>query len=66
VVLGKLNAASSCIKLKLAPLAKAYMNQREENEMEGLFYHMVVPQMSRQEKSRIYNIVFSRFINDPN
>jgi hypothetical protein len=34
VVLAKLNAASSCLKLKLAPLAKAYMNQREENEME--------------------------------
>jgi hypothetical protein len=65
VVLAKLNAASSCLKLKLAPLAKAYMNQREENEMEDLFYHMLVPQMTRREKSRIYGIMFARFIDNP-
>ncbi len=65
IVLAKLDAASSCLKLKLAPLAKGYMNQREENEMEGLFYHMQVPQMSHQEKSQIYGIMFSRFIEDP-
>jgi hypothetical protein len=65
VVLAKLNAASSCLKLKLAPLAQAYMRQKEENEMEELFYHMLVPQMSRREKSRIYGIMFSRFIDNP-
>jgi len=41
------------------------MNQREENEMEDLFYHMLVPQMTRREKSRIYGIMFARFIDNP-
>jgi hypothetical protein len=65
-VLAKLNEALCCLKLKLAPLAKAYMRQKEENEIEGLFYHMLVPQMSRREKSRIHGIMFSRFIDNPN
>jgi hypothetical protein len=65
-VLAKLSAASSCLKLKLAPLAKAYLNQREDEEMDGLFYNMVVPQMTRREKARIYGIMFARFMDDLN
>jgi hypothetical protein len=63
-VLAKLSAASSCLKLKLAPLAKAYMNQREDEEMDGLFYNMIVPQMTRREKAMIYGIMFARFMDD--
>jgi hypothetical protein len=65
-VLAKLSAASSCLKLKLAPLAKAYINQREDEEMDGLFYNMVVPQMTRREKAKIYGIMLARFMDDVN
>ncbi len=64
-VLAKIDLTSSCLKLKLAPLTKAYMNQREENEMDELLYSMVVPQISRKEKSRIYGLMFSRLLDDP-
>ena len=64
-VLAKIESTSSCLKLKLAPLTKAYMNQREENEMDELLYSMAVPQISRKEKSRIYGLMFSRLLDDP-
>jgi hypothetical protein len=62
-VLVKLSSASECLNLKLRPLLKAYLNRKEEKEMDELFYNMVVPQMTRQEKARIYGIMFSRILD---
>jgi hypothetical protein len=64
-VLAKIDSTFSCLKLMLAPLTKAYMNQREKNEMDELLYSMAVPQILRKEKRRIYGLMFSRLLEDP-
>jgi hypothetical protein len=63
-VLAKLSAASSCLHLKLNRLFKSYMTRREEAEMDGLFYNMLVPQKTRKELSHIYGVMFDKLIDD--
>ena len=63
-VLAKLSAASSCLHLKLHKLFKSFMTRREEAEMDGLFYNMLVPQKTRRELSSIYGVMFGKFIDN--
>jgi hypothetical protein len=40
------------------------MTRREEAEMDGLFYNMLVPQKTRRELSSIYGVMFGKFIDN--
>ena len=64
-ILDKLNSVSAALKMKLAPLARAFMASKMEADMNELFFRMPVPQMTPKEKSECYGRMLSVLMDDP-
>jgi hypothetical protein len=64
-ILDKLDTVSATIKMKLAPLARAFMVSKMEADLKKLLYRMPVPQMTQKEKRQCNGHMLSVLMDDP-